>query len=243
MATFEANVRRIGCAVVTAALLLCPEISRADESGISFWLPGNYASLAAAPQTPGSALGTVYYHTSVNASGNVAAAREIQVGRFSPNVNVNLNLSLSGQGDLVILAPSYTFATPVLGGQLNVSVASYFGRNAASIAGTLTAVVGPIVATRTGMLEDSLTSYGDLIPTASLRWNQGVNNYMVYVTGDAPVGDYNSARLANLGIGHGAIDAGAGYTYLNPATGDELSGVAGFTYNFKNPDTQYRSGA
>jgi hypothetical protein len=60
---------------------------------------------------------------------------------------------------------------------------------------------------------------------------------MVYVTGDAPVGDYDRARLANLGIGHGAIDAGAGYTYLNPATGDELSGVAGFTYNFKNPDT------
>ena len=49
------------------------------------------------------------------------------------------------------------------------------------------------MATRTGMLEDSLTSYGDLIPTASLRWNQGVNNYMVYVTGDAPVGDYATA--------------------------------------------------
>src|SRR5258708_8577596 len=65
---------------------------------------------------------------------------------------------------------------------------------------------------------------------------------MVYGTGDGPVGEYDRARLANLGIGHGAIDAGAGYTYLNPATGDELSGVAGFTYNFRNPDTQYRSG-
>ena len=185
---------------------------RADESGISFWVPGNYASLAAAPQVPGWALGAIYYHTSVAASGNVAAAREIQVNRFSRTVNVNLNLNLTGQGDLVVLAPSYTFATPVLGGQLNVSVASYFGRNAASIGGTLTAAVGPIVATRTGMLEDSLVSYGDLIPTASLRWNQGVNNYMVYVTGDVPVGDYRPERLANLGIGHGAIDAGGGYT-------------------------------
>src|SRR5258706_13307231 len=69
------------------------------------------------------------------------------------------------------------------------------------------------------MLEDSLVSYGDLIPTANLRWNQGVNNYMVYVTGDVPVGDYRPERLANLGIGHGAIDAGGGYTYFNPATG------------------------
>ena len=49
-------------------------------------------------------------------------------------------------------------------------------------------------------------------------------------------------RLANLGIGHGAIDAGAGYTYLNPQTGHEFSGVLGFTYNFINPSTQYQNG-
>ena len=243
MTRIESNVLRIGCAATIAALVLGPKISRADESGISFWLPGQYGSLAAVPQTPGWALGTIYYHTSVTASGAAAAAREIQVGRFSPTVNVNLNLNLSGQADLVFLAPSYTFAQPVLGGQFAVSLASVYGRNAASIAGTLTAV-GPLggTTTRTGVLSDSLVSVGDLYPTATLRWNSGVNNYMAYVSGDAPVGDYNPARLANLGIGHGAVDAGGGYTYLNPATGVELSGVAGFTYNFKNPDTQYQSG-
>ena len=75
-----------------------------------------------------------------------------------------------------------------------------------------------------------------------LKWNNGVNNFMVYGAGDIPVGDYNPNRLANIGMGHGAIDFGAGYTYLNPATGTEFSGVGGFTYNFKNPDTQYQSG-
>jgi hypothetical protein len=149
---------------------------------------------------------------------------------------------LTGQADLIFLAPSYTFATPVLGGQLAISLASVYGRNAASIAGTLTAAAGPIVAMRTGSLGDSLVSYGDLYPTATLRWNQGVNNYMAYVSGDAPVGDYSPTRLANLGIGHGAVDVGGGYTYLNPATGNEFSGVAGFTYNFKNQDTQYQNG-
>jgi hypothetical protein len=92
------------------------------------------------------------------------------------------------------------------------------------------------------MLEDSLTSYGDLVPNAELLWNVGPSNYMAYVTGDIPVGDYNPIRLANIGLGHGAIDAGGAYTYLNTATGNEFSGVAGFTYNFKNPDTQYRNG-
>jgi len=242
MASIKSNIRRTGCALTAAALLICPEASRADEGGVSFWLPGQYGSLVAVPETPGWALGVIYYHSSVAASGNVAAAKEIQVGRIPANVNVNLNLSLSGQGDLIVLAPSYTFAEPVLGGQLSVSVSSWFGRSAASIAGTLTATAGPIVATRTGLLEDSLTSYGDIVPTATMRWNQGVNNYMTYLTGDIPVGDYDPMRLANIGLGHGTIDAGGGYTYLNPASGNEFSAVAGFTYNFKNPGTQYRNG-
>ena len=81
-----------------------------------------------------------------------------------------------------------------------------------------------------------------LYPTVTLRWNQGLNNFRTYATGDIPVGAYDPTRLANLGIGHGAIDGGGGYTYLNPATGNEFSGVAGFTYNFKNTDTNYRNG-
>jgi hypothetical protein len=244
MASTKSRMRRMGCAAMAAApvFFLDPQISRADEGGVSFWLPGQYGSLAAVPQTPGWSLGAIYYHTTVSAGGDVAAARQIQIGRFSPTVNVNLNASLSGQADMAVLAPTYTFASPVFGGQLALSVASIYGRNAASISGTLTAAVGPIVTTRTGTIDDSLTAFGDLYPTMTLRWNQGVNNFMTYVSGDIPVGAYDPSRLANLGIGHAAIDVGGGYTYLNPATGNEFSGVAGFTYNFKNQDTQYQNG-
>jgi hypothetical protein len=49
-------------------------------------------------------------------------------------------------------------------------------------------------------------------------------------------------RLASMGTGHWAADAGAGYTYLNEQVGFEWSAVVGFTYNFINPYTQYRSG-
>jgi hypothetical protein len=239
MASIKSNIRRMGCAATAAALLLCPGISRADESGISFWVPGLEGSLAAVPTTPGWSLGTIYYHTSVTASGAAAASREFQVGRFSPTININLNLNLSGQADLLFVAPTYTFATPLFGGQASMTLAGVYGRNSASIAGTLT---GPLGNTFTGTRQDDLTSYGDLYPTFKLKWNSGVNNYMFYAAGDIPVGDYNPNRLANIGIGHGAIDLGGGYTYLNPMTGDEFSGVAGFTYNFKNPDTQYQSG-
>ena len=175
-------------------------------------------------------------------NGSAAAAREIRTGSIPATVNVNLDLNLSGRADLVTLAPSYTFATPVLGGQLVVGMSGQYGGAAASIAGTLTALAGPIVMTRTGMLEGSLTSYGDLAPFAELLWNHGVNNYMAYVTGNVPVGDYDPTRIPNIGLGHGAIDIGGAYTYFDPAAGNEISGVAGLTYNFRNSDTQYRSG-
>lgn len=57
-----------------------------------------------------------------------------------------------------------------------------------------------------------------------------------------PVGRYDPNRLANLGIGHQALDAGAGYTYFNPHTGWEFSSTLGFTCNFENKDTQYKNG-
>jgi hypothetical protein len=228
--------------LAVAALALSPQITRADESGISFWVPGLFGSLAAVPQTPGWSLGTIYYHTSVTASGAAAAAREIQVGRFSPNVNVSLNLGLNAPPDLLFLAPTYTFETPVFGGQLAMTLMGVYGRNSTTLDGTLTTGFGPFATTRTGSISDSLTAFGDLYPMITMKWHDGVHNYMTYVTGDIPVGAYDPNRLSNIGIGHGAIDVGGGYTYLNPLTGHEFSGVAGFTYNFKNPDTQVQSG-
>jgi hypothetical protein len=217
-------------------------VSLADESGTSFWLPGTDGSLAAVPGTPGWAVASVYYHTSVSAGADVAAAREIQIGRFNPALNVNLNANLHASADLAIIVPSYVFATPVLGGQLAVQMGTIVGSTSANVNGTLTASLPPFSLVRTDSIGDTVTGFGDLYPQASLKWNMGVNNFMTYITGDIPVGNYNSMSLANLGLGHGAIDAGGGYTYFNPATGHEFSAVAGFTYNFINPTTQYQSG-
>jgi hypothetical protein len=230
---------------IGAALLLFGSMSGAayaDEGGVSFWLPGQFGSLAAAPAVPGWSGAAVYYHTTVGASGAVAAARQIQIGRIPANAAVSLNANLNAQADLAFLNSTYTFATPVLGGQLAIGMTGLFGRSSAGIDGTLTTAIGPLVTTRNGFIGDSITSVGDLYPMATLKWNAGVHNYMTYVTGDIPVGAYDPSRLANLGIGHAAIDSGGGYTYFNPATGHEFSAVAGFTYNFKNHDTNYQNG-
>jgi hypothetical protein len=53
MASAEAKIRRIVCVAAVATFALAPEISRADEGGVSFWAPGVFGSLAATPQQPG----------------------------------------------------------------------------------------------------------------------------------------------------------------------------------------------
>jgi hypothetical protein len=234
----SAIVALLGVGIVSAM----SSVSIADESGTSFWLPGTYGSLAAVPGTPGWAVASVYYHTTVSAGSDVAAAREIQIGRFNPTLSVNLNANLHASADLAIIIPSYTFATPVLGGQLAVQMGTITGSTSANVNGTLTASLPPFTLMRTDNIGDTLTGFGDLYPLASLKWNMGLNNFMTYITGDIPVGNYSSTSLANLGLGHGAIDAGGGYTYFNPATGHEFSAVAGFTYNFINTVTQVQSG-
>jgi hypothetical protein len=129
-----------------------------------------------------------------------------------------------------------------LGGQATVGVLGLYGRNSASLAatlsGALTTPFGAIPFARSDSISDAVTGFGDIYPLATLRWNNGVHIVMTYVFGDVPVGAYDSARLSNIGVGHGAIDAGFGYTYFNPQTGQEFSGVLGFTYNFENRSIQ-----
>src|SRR5262245_28103148 len=113
---------RIWSCVFTACVALTAVASTAtmalaDEDGVSFWIPGFFGSLAAAPQQPGWSLTSMLYNTNVSASGNAAVAREITIGRFDPKINISVDAQVHADATIGFLAPSYTFATPFLGGQ------------------------------------------------------------------------------------------------------------------------------
>ena len=221
--------------------------ARADEGGVSFWLPGLFGSLAAAPQQPGWSLMSTYYHTSVSGGGGIGLSREFEIRNIPGSVSAALSGSVHSTGDLGLLDPTYTFATPLFGGQATVGLMGIYGNVSTNVNGALAGSVtvpgfSPVPFMRTDSLSDSVSAFGDLYPQFLLRWNAGVNNYMTYITGDIPVGAYDSARLSNIGIGHGAIDSGVGYTYFDPKTGHEFSFVTGLTYNFTNTATDYRNG-
>jgi len=216
--------RRYSVIGVALAIVACPGLAAlADEGGVSFWLPGQYGSFAAVAPEPGWSLPLVFY----NYGGSVGRGVELSRGRL-------LTTGLNGSFDGLFIVPTYTPDTTVLGARPNLSLA--FAPAYAPT--TATVGLGPLSASRS----DSLFGGSDLYPTAQLFWNAGLHNVMVYLAGDIPVGTYNPNQLSTIGIGHGAIDGGGAYTYLNTKTGTEASATLGFTRNFRNPSTNYTNG-
>ncbi len=210
--------------IAVLAVSLAPA-TKADEGGVAFWFSGQYASFAAVPASPGLSLPAQGYYYSGNASGD----------KTLPRGNV-ATAGLDSSAPLIMVQPTYAPRKKLWGGQVAIGLGFGWGGNKTSADFAITNLVPEINRT------DSITGFTDLYPIASLAWHKGNDNWMAYITGDIPTGDYNPNRLSNLGIGHGAVDVGGGFTYFNETKGLEFSTVVGVTYNMENNDTNYQNG-
>src|SRR5258708_9790059 len=114
---------RFTLALIVGALLFSPcGPAKADAGGLSYWLPGTFGSLAAAPGVPGWAYSTIYLHVQTAAQGDKEFVR-------GGSVVAGLNAS----ADAVAPGLTYAFATPVLGGQAALSVPGVPGHLAAGM--------------------------------------------------------------------------------------------------------------
>ena len=223
----QLNALAVAPLAVALAVMLTPAAATADEGGASVWLPGQFASFASVPGDPGFSLEVLFYFRKASATASTTFSR-----------GGGLLLGYDTAEQYLYLTPGYTFADPVLNGQLWLGVTFSAGRADSSVWGVLSGPRGNAFSAGTS---DTATGISDLYPMASLKWQAGSHNAMTYVMASAPVGIYDPNRWAGVGMGHWAIDWGMGYTYM-PATPFELSVTAGLTYNFINPTTQYQSG-
>ena len=204
---------------------LSSQSALADEGGVPFWMSGQYASMAAVPSQPGWSLVLMPYVY----SGKADKSKNFQHGQ-------SLNAGLSARESIFLFQLGYSAEEKILGGQPYVGVGWGPGAN------TTTASVSVSGLNTEFNKANSVTGSTDIYPLASLAWNKGNNNFMTYVTGAIPVGTYSATSLSSIGIGHAAMDAGGGYTYLNNKTGLEFSSVVGATYNWMNNQTNYKNG-
>ncbi len=95
-----------GSTLLLACVLAPFPAAQADEGGVSFWLPGQYASMAAVPPAPGWSLTLMPYYYS---------------GRMEESWVLPQDLILSTgsetQSPLLYVQPGYAPATKILGGQ------------------------------------------------------------------------------------------------------------------------------
>ena len=223
--------------------LLVPAAALADEGGVGFWIPGQYASFAASQTDPGWSVGlNSFISKGTTPTGTFTAARGGT--RVSGRTQVE---------DIFFVQPGYTFETPVFSGQLFLSATfgySWINNQADSVIDRdVTRRVrrgkSIIDVTRDVQTDSNVNESGwgldDISPMATLKWQFGSHNLMVYTTANVPTGYYDPTTLSTPGLGFWAIDGGLGYTY-DGGKGLEFSITAGTTYNFQNPTTGYQSG-
>jgi hypothetical protein len=224
----QSSHRRFGRAqaIGGAVALAFAAIAGADEGGTSFWTPGQFASQAAVPTSPGWSLDVTGYAY----SGTASLTQPFSNGKLLEFGGRSTTPSLSVQ-------PGYSTEAKLFGGQPFFGLGFGIGgdREVSNLR-----ILGN--QTQSSSQTETLWAGSDLYPYASLAWTHENDNWMAYVTGDIPTGAYRASRLSNIGIGHGAVDVGGGYTYYDAKSGIEGSAVLGFTFNFQNPHTSYRNG-
>lgn len=214
-------------AVLAVGTTNAVERAEAAEGATGFYLLGSKTTMAGFIPPPGTYVSDVNY-------------------LYSGNANVELEyagLTLSGgiDADAYYNIPLAMWVAPgkVANGNLALLVMAPVGWKDVEAGAILTGPGGGAVSTN---VQDDDAAFGDPVLGASLGWHDGKMHYSLGALLNVPIGFWKVGNLANIGFNRWALDLTGGVTYLDMATGLEVSGAAGFTFNGENPDTDYKTG-
>jgi hypothetical protein len=200
--------------------LLVPVTARAAEGGSTEYL-GGYAAFAAGyfPPDPGAYLSNELYYYEASIS------RVAFHGRLAFGISTDMFFDTVQWTQVT----SYRF----LGGSFGFGLALPIGYD------EVRAYLQPLNIERSA----SATGLGDLVLVPGiLGWHSGdwYGNFALSVY--APTGEYNENQPLSLSRHFWALDGTFSGSFLTD-WGFDLSASLGYTTNWENPDTQYKSGA
>jgi hypothetical protein len=212
---------RPGVRIAVTALAFAsvvPGSVEAAEGGSGVYLMGLRGPGAAITPPEGLFLNNQFYVY------DAKAKRAISLGgrRVAPNADVSAFVNLA----------TLTWMTPleVLGGRVGV-----FG-----------SLPGGVVNVRAGLgplqVRESTTAIADPSVGGFIGWKAGNFHFQLGTAGFIPIGDYRDGAIANVAKHRGALDFYAATTWADPNLGLSITGVAGYTVNWKNQKTDYRTG-
>ncbi|NHF74757.1 SphA family protein [Paracoccus xiamenensis] len=197
----------------------------AAETGVGFYLLGSKGPGAGIVPPPGVYVqNDLYFY-----SGSADADRQFPVGgEIIAGIDANAQINLT----------SALWSTPwqVLGGNVAFTATLPFGAQDVSASAFIPGIgLGRAV-------DDDLFTLGDPVAGAMIGWHSGNLHWNVGTLINVPIGNYQEGEIANLSFNHWGVDISGAATWLDPTTGLDISGAAGFTFNAENPETDYRTG-
>jgi hypothetical protein len=212
----------VGLVAMGSMMLGTPAL--AAEGGIGFYLLGSKTTMGGYLPPPGVYGAVQNYFYTGEASINFQTAGATLSGGVEADAYMALPTAL------------WVADTDILGGDLAFSLTTPFGGKQVEI-GVLSS--GGLISLNA---ERDNFAFGDPVLGTSLGWHDGNMHYTLGSLINVPVGQWERGNPVNIGFNRWVIDGTAAATYLNPQTGVELSGALGITYNFENPDTDYKTG-
>ncbi|MFZ4538461.1 SphA family protein [Propionivibrio sp.] len=222
---------------------------QAVEGGSGVYALGYIAPQAGLMPDPGSYFSVNYYAYNGTSTANVSATRQVSIAGTHLKLQEQLTGSIKTQVDSAssLFSLTHVFTETMLGGNPGLAVLLPYAKADLDLtASGVFSLTGPSGRSHSLSLsgKDSQrdSGIGDTTLTGLLGWHDGRLHSMAMLNVYAPTGSFDKQRAVNVGRNHWAIEPMAALTWLNEATGLEVSGAAGITFNQINPATDYKSG-
>jgi hypothetical protein len=223
--------------------------SEAVEGGSGVYALGYISPQAGLMPEAGTYFSYNFYGYQGKSTTAVSAARQAAIPGTHLKLPVQLNGSMKTQVNSYssLFSLTHVFAEKLLGGQAGFAVLLPYAKADLDLSGSgvlsLTSPFGHVHHLNLSG-NDSLSSsgIGDTTLSGLLGWHHGRWHTMAMLNLYVPTGAYDRQRPVNVGRNHWAVEPMVALTYLNEASGLEVSGATGVTFNQKNPATEYKSG-
>lgn len=221
----------VGAALIGLSIAASGTGAQAAEAGKGFYLLGSRAHLSGIMPGPGSYVANdfYFYDGSANVDVDLPIGDLVLQGGLDATVAIDLMTGL------------HVLPTQFLGGSVAIGLTVPVGWQEISARGTILDGEGNPVVQGFNPSDDDF-EFGDPVLVAALGWHDGNMHWQLGGLLNVPIGSYSENDLVNLGFNRWAFDLTGSATYLNLATGIEMSGALGFTFNGENLDTGYQSG-
>lgn len=209
-------------ALASAFLVCASSATQATEYAFSTYSLGGSAFAAGLTPPPGIYVSNVVGYYAGSIGGAVAFG----------NVTLNAGAKVTGFTNASNLL--YVSEHKLFGGLVGFGVtvpAGHVGLDA-------TVGVGPLSAAR------SVDGWGlgDTTPRVQIGWQDGALSHLFYVQAVLPTGRWEPGFAPIIGLNRPGFDTGWSMTWIDKKSRLQANATFGFTFNFENTDTKYKSG-